>query len=191
MITMDYQPEPIWCTFTFERLPDFCYLGGRVGHYDDDCPLKREMQGKPKIFGSWMRAPLFLTKIEDRFSGFRFKTLTKIEVEMSGCTVAEVVVEIIEQAVGEMLINFTKENQADPENLSPRRDGVVTKRAVKILRLPLFHNGCCRGILAKNLNRPEMKFINRCRRGRFMGQIPSSIFLWGRRRGNRKRFPFQ
>lgn len=68
LITVDFQPSPIWVTFSFERLPDFCYLCGRVDHIDADYPEKRELQGKPKLFGSWMRTPLFVSRFDENSS---------------------------------------------------------------------------------------------------------------------------
>lgn len=70
LIMVDFQPQPIWVTFSFERLPDFCYFCGRVDHLDTDCPERRDLEGKPKLFGSWMRAPLFISRF-DEDSSFR------------------------------------------------------------------------------------------------------------------------
>jgi hypothetical protein len=41
--------------FTYEHLPDFCYICGVIGHNDRGCPNKQNL-GVGHEFGSWLRA---------------------------------------------------------------------------------------------------------------------------------------
>ena len=50
--------EPRWVFFKYERLPKFCYLYGRIGYNEHECPEKGETNGgveKEKYqYGAWL-----------------------------------------------------------------------------------------------------------------------------------------
>ena len=52
--------EPRWVFFKYERLPNFCYLYGRIGYNEHECPEKGETNGgveKEKYqYGAWLCA---------------------------------------------------------------------------------------------------------------------------------------
>ena len=52
--------EPRWVFFKYERLPKFCYLYGRIGYNEHECPEKGETNGgveKEKYqYGAWLCA---------------------------------------------------------------------------------------------------------------------------------------
>ncbi|KAL0449268.1 UNVERIFIED_CONTAM: hypothetical protein Slati_1483200 [Sesamum latifolium] len=54
--------EELLVQFTYERLPNFCFLFGRLGHIDKYCTVRfeegyREL-GEATPYGPWMRAPV-------------------------------------------------------------------------------------------------------------------------------------
>ncbi|XP_040991016.1 uncharacterized protein LOC121238254 [Juglans microcarpa x Juglans regia] len=55
--------ESVWIHFSYERLPNFCYWCGRVGHTDKDCAFRtrdsevQKMVAQP--YGVWLRAGSF------------------------------------------------------------------------------------------------------------------------------------
>lgn len=46
--------KEVWCPFTYEFLPDFCYICGIIGHVDRVCEVKLG-QGEPKPYNSKLR----------------------------------------------------------------------------------------------------------------------------------------
>ncbi|CAM0877970.1 unnamed protein product [Alopecurus aequalis] len=44
----------IWCSFTYEYLPDFCYRCGVIDHDNKECPVKLGKGEEPQ-FGPWLR----------------------------------------------------------------------------------------------------------------------------------------
>ncbi|KAL0439101.1 UNVERIFIED_CONTAM: hypothetical protein Slati_2393100 [Sesamum latifolium] len=54
--------EELLVRFTYERLPNFCYLCGLLGHIDRYCQLRFsegfEHQVEPLPYGAWLRAPV-------------------------------------------------------------------------------------------------------------------------------------
>lgn len=52
-------PVPAWINFTYERLPDFCFWCGQLGHSLKECHLcmeKNKTEGKSQPYGNWLRA---------------------------------------------------------------------------------------------------------------------------------------
>ncbi|KAI7997926.1 Uncharacterized protein LOK49_LG10G02002 [Camellia lanceoleosa] len=57
--------DPVWVTFKYERLPNFCYFCGRLGHGDRECPARMlggaGAEGHGDQYGAWLRAsPLYM-----------------------------------------------------------------------------------------------------------------------------------
>ncbi|XP_030940122.1 uncharacterized protein LOC115965057 [Quercus lobata] len=52
--------EPRWVFFQYERLPNFCYLCGKIGHSEHECSEKGETNGgvgkEKHKYGAWLRA---------------------------------------------------------------------------------------------------------------------------------------
>ncbi|KAI8021437.1 F-box protein [Camellia lanceoleosa] len=52
--------DPIWVTFKYERLSNFCYFCGRLGHGDRECPAQMlggaEAERHGDQYGTWLRA---------------------------------------------------------------------------------------------------------------------------------------
>lgn len=52
--------EPMWIRFPYERLPDYCYLCGRVGHQYKDCVSCAQTEVVEDLmklpYGPWLRA---------------------------------------------------------------------------------------------------------------------------------------
>lgn len=46
----------LWVEIKYERLPDFCYYCGLIGHNEGSCSLSTQSEKPEKLFGSWMRA---------------------------------------------------------------------------------------------------------------------------------------
>lgn len=61
-------------TFTYEHLPDFCYVCGIIGHGDRTCPSKQKL-GPEHEFGPWLKAEEWLRSPseEDRSKNSREK----------------------------------------------------------------------------------------------------------------------
>lgn len=61
---------PTWLPITYERLPTFCYLCGKLGHLHKDCPNTQDDEEKEESveddclpYGNWMRAsPMKITR---------------------------------------------------------------------------------------------------------------------------------
>ncbi|TXG51202.1 hypothetical protein EZV62_023726 [Acer yangbiense] len=60
-LRMEQSPAIVMVSLKYERLPEFCYVCGRIGHASKDCEdveAKREaLERVSTKFGSWMRAP--------------------------------------------------------------------------------------------------------------------------------------
>lgn len=55
-IAVNQREEDIIIILSYERLPDFCYNCGCIGHSFRDCEIVPVEQGK-FTFGSWLKAP--------------------------------------------------------------------------------------------------------------------------------------
>ena len=44
-----------WVTFKYERLPNFCFLCGKMGHDDKHCPETSDWHNTPRQYGDWLR----------------------------------------------------------------------------------------------------------------------------------------
>ncbi|KAI7982397.1 hypothetical protein LOK49_LG15G00834 [Camellia lanceoleosa] len=58
--------DPVWVTFKYERLLNFCYFCGRLGHGDRECSARMlggaGVEGHGDRYGAWLRAsPLYRT----------------------------------------------------------------------------------------------------------------------------------
>ncbi|KAI8016081.1 Uncharacterized protein LOK49_LG05G01337 [Camellia lanceoleosa] len=55
--------DPVWVTFKYERLPNFCYFCSRLGHGDRECPARMlgdaGAEGHGDQYGAWPRAGPF------------------------------------------------------------------------------------------------------------------------------------
>lgn len=47
-----------WIPITYEKLPDFCYSCGRLGHVVKDCDEHLGTENSQLQYGSWLRAPV-------------------------------------------------------------------------------------------------------------------------------------
>ncbi|KAL5759511.1 hypothetical protein ACOSQ2_018349 [Xanthoceras sorbifolium] len=68
VVRMDVDGDLIVALLKYERLPEFCFACGKIGHGMRDCTddeaRTEALEGAATKFGSWMRAPLM-----DRFKG--------------------------------------------------------------------------------------------------------------------------
>ncbi|KAJ1440637.1 Zinc finger, CCHC-type, partial [Sesbania bispinosa] len=48
--------EVFWVDFQFEKLPQFCYCCGRIGHDEDNCSIKNTEENDERKFGPWLKA---------------------------------------------------------------------------------------------------------------------------------------
>ncbi|XP_024642377.1 uncharacterized protein [Medicago truncatula] len=63
-IVLKYQKRSLWIFFKYERLPNFCYKCGRIGHQMKECEEETGQDGEgytdveeqDQAYGSWMRA---------------------------------------------------------------------------------------------------------------------------------------
>ncbi|KAM1333485.1 hypothetical protein PS2_009398 [Malus domestica] len=49
------QKQDTWIEFSYERLQDFCYRCGRIGHMNTDCPFEQH-RGGGNGYGDWLKA---------------------------------------------------------------------------------------------------------------------------------------
>ena len=48
--------RPIWISFKYVKLPEFCYDCGRLGHVLASCDLHQEVEDEPDLqYGDWLR----------------------------------------------------------------------------------------------------------------------------------------
>ncbi|TXG60547.1 hypothetical protein EZV62_015120 [Acer yangbiense] len=70
-LSLDQSGNIVVVGLKYERLPEFCFACGKIGHGINDCPdkeaKKEAMEGTNLRFGSWMRAPIS-EKTKDRSS---------------------------------------------------------------------------------------------------------------------------
>lgn len=52
--------EEYWVNFKYERLPNFCFFCGIIGHAEKSCVKLYQYPDKnaPRLFGTWLRAPV-------------------------------------------------------------------------------------------------------------------------------------
>ncbi|KAJ1380911.1 Zinc knuckle CX2CX4HX4C [Sesbania bispinosa] len=55
-----------WVDFQYERLPQFCYLCGHIGHDDSACDVKEGAEEEERSFGPWMKASHFGRRIQTK-----------------------------------------------------------------------------------------------------------------------------
>jgi len=61
---LHFQGKDIWVDYKYERLPNFCFACGRIGHQMRDCEEVDDLDGdgfidleeKDQAFGPWLRA---------------------------------------------------------------------------------------------------------------------------------------
>ncbi|KAK3206646.1 hypothetical protein Dsin_020692 [Dipteronia sinensis] len=59
-LKLDKSDNIVVVALKYERLPEFCYACGRIGHGIKDCPdgeaRKGALDGTPTRYGSWLKA---------------------------------------------------------------------------------------------------------------------------------------
>jgi hypothetical protein len=70
MMEVDEDGRKVWCPLTYEFLPDFCFICGKLGHGMRSCSIK--LSGGEKLqFGNWMKADMGRRRVGEEASGRR------------------------------------------------------------------------------------------------------------------------
>lgn len=73
----------VWIQFQYEKLPNFCYICGKLGHVQAECD-DDEARGFDNKYGPWLRAPPLVSIYSSTTSDRLFDDSVPIEREKGG-----------------------------------------------------------------------------------------------------------
>ena len=77
----NHMEQAVWIDFRYEGIPGFCFNCGKIGHYEDMCPLPNKSKDDPSFvnpLGPWLRSNHYGRRLVDpserRFSSNPMKS---------------------------------------------------------------------------------------------------------------------